>query len=225
MSDSHIHNPDASGAVPLLRAHALFCERDDRVLFSGLDFDVQAGDLMQVQGSNGSGKTTLLRILCGLNGSYEGELYWRGVPIEEDREGFLASLLYLGHRVGVNKILTARENLRWSCALHSPVTDNDIETALARVGLAGYADVICRNMSAGQQQRVSLARLLLNPATLWVLDEPFTTLDVHGVRTLESLLAEHVLAGGAVLVTTHHPLAVPCTLRRLNLDTRGANNS
>ncbi len=225
MSDSHIHNPDASGAVPLLRAHALFCERDDRVLFSGLDFDVQAGDLMQVQGSNGSGKTTLLRILCGLNGSYDGELYWRGVPIEEDREGFLASLLYLGHRVGVNKILTARENLRWSCALHSPVTDNDIETALARVGLAGYADVICRNMSAGQQQRVSLARLLLSPATLWVLDEPFTTLDVHGVRTLESLLAEHVLAGGAVLVTTHHPLAVPCTLRRLNLDTRGANNS
>jgi heme exporter protein A len=225
MSESHSHNPDASVAAPLLRARALFCERDERVLFSGLDFDLQAGDLMQVQGSNGSGKTTLLRILCGLNGSYEGELYWRGVPIEEDREGFLASLLYLGHRVGVNKILTARENLRWSCALHSPVTDSDIETALARVGLTGYADVICRNMSAGQQQRVSLARLLLSPATLWVLDEPFTTLDVHGVKTLESLLAEHVQAGGAVLVTTHHPLAVPCTLRRLNLDTRRANNS
>ena len=104
MSDSHSHNPDASGAAPLLRARALFCERDERVLFSGLDFDLLAGDLMQVQGSNGSGKTTLLRILCGLNGSYEGELYWCGVPIEEDREGFLASLLYLGHRVGVNTV-------------------------------------------------------------------------------------------------------------------------
>lgn len=221
MPASHIDNPDAPGAAPLLRAQALFCERDDRVLFSGLDFALHAGDLMQVQGSNGSGKTTLLRILCGLNASYEGELYWRGVPIDEDREGFLASLLYLGHRVGVNKILTARENLRWSCALHSPVTDTDIDNALARVGLTGYADVTCRNMSAGQQQRVSLARLLLSPATLWVLDEPFTTLDVHGVKTLESLLAEHVQAGGAVLVTTHHPLAVPCTLRRLNLDLRG----
>ena len=221
MSAPHIDKPEASGAAPLLRAQSLFCERDDRVLFSALDFALHAGDLMQVQGSNGSGKTTLLRILCGLNASYEGELYWRGVPIDEDREGFLASLLYLGHRVGVNKILTARENLRWSCALHSPVTDADIEAALARVGLTGYADVICRNMSAGQQQRVSLARLLLSPATLWVLDEPFTTLDVHGVKTLESLLAEHVQAGGAVLVTTHHPLAVPCTLRRLNLDTRG----
>ncbi|MEY3666657.1 MAG: hypothetical protein RL572_197 [Pseudomonadota bacterium] len=206
---------------PLLRGQALFCERDDRVLFSGLDFELKAGDLMQVQGSNGSGKTTLLRILCGLNASYEGELFWRGVPIEEDHEAFLASLLYLGHRVGVNKILTARENLRWSCALHSPVSDAEIEAALRRVGLTGYADVTCRNMSAGQQQRVSLARLLLSPATLWVLDEPFTTLDVHGVRMLEGLLADHVEAGGAVLVTTHHALSVPCTLRRLSLDKRG----
>ena len=219
MPDSPAASP--STTQPLLRGQALFCERDDRVLFSGLDFELNAGDLMQVQGSNGSGKTTLLRILCGLNASYEGELFWRGVPIEEDREAFLASLLYLGHRVGVNKILTARENLRWSCALHSPVSDADIESALRRVGLTGYADVTCRNMSAGQQQRVSLARLLLSPATLWVLDEPFTTLDVHGVRMLEGLLAEHVEAGGAVLVTTHHALTVPCTLRRLSLDKRG----
>lgn len=221
MSDPQIANTDASLAAPLLRAHALFCERDDRVLFSGLEFALHAGDLMQVQGSNGSGKTTLLRILCGLNTSYEGELFWRGVPIDEDREGFLSSLLYLGHRVGVNKILTARENLRWSCALHSPVTDADIDAALKKVGLAGYADVACRNMSAGQQQRVSLARLLLSPATLWVLDEPFTTLDVQGVKTLENLLAEHVSEGGAVLVTTHHALSVSCALRKLNLDARG----
>lgn len=202
----------------LLEGRGLFCERDDRVLFSGLDFSLQAGELLQVQGSNGSGKTTLLRILCGLNSSYEGELFWDGVPIDEDRETFLASLLYLGHRVGVNKVLTARENLRWSAALHAPKTDLDIEQALEAVGLIGYADIACRNMSAGQQQRVSLARLLLSPARLWVLDEPFTTLDVNGVKTLENLLAAHVAKGGAVLVTTHHQLDVPCALRRMNLD-------
>src|SRR5690606_22075035 len=205
-------------AVPLLEARSLYCERDERVLFSGLDFSLQAGDVMQVQGSNGSGKTTLLRILCGLNSGYEGEIFWQGQNIHEDRETFLASLLYIGHRVGVNKILTARENLRWSCALHVPVTDSGIEQALAGVGLAGYADVTCRNMSAGQQQRVSLARLLLSPARLWVLDEPFTTLDVTGVKILENLLARHASHGGAVLVTTHHKLDVPCELRRLNLD-------
>jgi heme exporter protein A len=213
---SHSEQPPVAQA--LLQARGLFCERDDRVLFSDLELSLDAGELLQVQGSNGSGKTTLLRILCGLNSSYEGELFWQGVPIDDDRETFLASLLYLGHRVGVNKILTARENLRWSAALHCPKTDRDIEAALEAVGLMGYADIACRNMSAGQQQRVSLARLLLSPARLWVLDEPFTTLDVTGVKILENLLADHVARGGAVLVTTHHQLDVPCPLRRLNLD-------
>ncbi len=212
------HPSSAPSAQVLLEARALFCERDDRVLFNDLAFSLHEGELLQVQGSNGSGKTTLLRILCGLNSSYEGELFWEGVPIDEDRETFLASLLYLGHRVGVNKILTARENLRWSAALHSPKTDQDIDAALEAVGLMGYADITCRNMSAGQQQRVSLARLLLSPARLWVLDEPFTTLDVSGVKILENLLAAHVAQGGAVLVTTHHQLDVPCSMRRLNLD-------
>ena len=212
------HPSSAPSAQVLLEARALFCERDDRVLFNDLAFSLHEGELLQVQGSNGSGKTTLLRILCGLNSSYEGELFWEGVPIDEDRETFLASLLYLGHRVGVNKILTARENLRWSAALHAPKTDQDIDAALEAVGLMGYADITCRNMSAGQQQRVSLARLLLSPARLWVLDEPFTTLDVRGVKILENLLAAHVAHGGAVLVTTHHQLDVPCSLRRLNLD-------
>ncbi len=173
---------------------------------------------MQVLGSNGSGKTTLLRIICGLNDSYEGDILWRGIPVTAQRETFLAALLYIGHRVGVNRILTPRENLRWSASLHTPVDDLRIEAALARVGLKAFEDVPCRNLSAGQNQRVSLARLLISPATLWILDEPFTTLDVYGVRELELLLAEHIAGGGSALVTTHHRLNVPCAVERLNLD-------
>lgn len=211
------HAELASG-LPLLRAENLFCERDERVLFSGLAFSVFPGQLVQVLGSNGSGKTTLLRIVCGLNDNYEGDLYWCGEHIAEQRDAFLSSLLYIGHRVGVNRILTPRENLRWSASLHKPVDDGRIELALARVGLKAYEDIPCRNLSAGQNQRVSLARLLISPARLWILDEPFTTLDVYGVRELEGLLAEHVSNGGAVLVTTHHRLDVPCPVERLNLD-------
>jgi heme exporter protein A len=202
----------------LLQVQSLFCERDERVLFSELNFSVRAGHLLQVLGSNGSGKTTLLRIICGLNDSYEGNIFWRGRPVREQRETFLASLLYIGHRVGVNRILTPRENLRWSASLHTPVDDERIDSALARVGLKAFEDVPCRNLSAGQNQRVSLARLLISPATLWILDEPFTTLDVYGVRELEQLLAEHIARGGAALVTTHHRLNVPCAVERLNLD-------
>lgn len=205
-------------ADSLLQVQSLYCERDERVLFSDLGFSVRAGQLMQVLGSNGSGKTTLLRIICGLNDSYEGDILWRGTPVREQRETFLASLLYIGHRVGVNRSLTPRENLRWSASLHSPVDERRIVAALARVGLKAYEDVPCRNLSAGQNQRVSLARLLISPAILWILDEPFTTLDVYGVRELELLLAEHVARGGSALVTTHHRLNVPCAVERLNLD-------
>jgi heme exporter protein A len=215
--------PATGGTVPsihdpLLQVQSLFCERDERVLFTDLTFSVGRGQLLQVLGSNGSGKTSLLRIICGLNDNYDGEILWRGVPVAEQRESFLASLLYIGHRVGVNRILTPRENLRWSAALHTPVDDSRIDKALTRVGLKAYEDVPCRNLSAGQNQRVSLARLLISPATLWILDEPFTTLDVYGVRELELLLAEHIAAGGSVLVTTHHRLNVPCAVERLNLD-------
>lgn len=222
MTTSLHNNPTPTSSVtdarPLLQARQLFCERDERVLFSGLEFELYAGQLTQVMGSNGSGKTSLLRILCGLNDGYEGEIFWRGEPAAEQREAYLASLLYIGHRAGVNRILTPRENLRWSAALHAPVDDQRIEAALARVGLRAYEDIPCRNLSAGQTQRVALSRLLISPAILWILDEPFTTLDVRGVKDLEVLLAEHVDAGGSVLLTTHHQLDVSCAVQRLNLD-------
>lgn len=205
-------------STPLLRADALFCERDERVLFSDLSFSVWPGQLMQIRGSNGSGKTTLLRILCGLNQDYDGEIYWDGEPITEQREAFQGSLLYIGHRTGVNRILTPRENLRWIAAMSAPAAAERISEALARVGLQGFDDIPCRNLSAGQTQRVALARLLISPARLWILDEPFTTLDVYGVSMLEKLLADHTRQGGAVLVTTHHALQVDCDLWELNLD-------
>lgn len=221
--NNSLHNrqsPDSTrdtGNV-LLQARQLFCERDERVLFSGLDLDLHTSQLTQIVGSNGSGKTSLLRILCGLNDSYEGEILWRGEPVTGQREYFLASLLYIGHRAGVNRILTPRENLRWSAALHAPVDDLKIENALGKLGLRAYEDIPCRNLSAGQTQRVALARLLISPAILWILDEPFTTLDVQGVQDLENLLATHVEAGGSVLLTTHHQLTVSCEVQRVNLD-------
>ncbi len=208
----------ANTGSPLLQTRQLFCERDERVLFSSLGFELNAGQLMQVVGSNGSGKTSLLRILAGLNDHYEGEILWCGEAIEEQREQFLSALLYIGHRVGVNRILTPRENLRWSAALHSPCTDVQIESALARVGLRAYEDIPCRNLSAGQTQRVALARLLISPAVLWILDEPFTTLDVQGVKDLEAMLVWHTERGGSVILTTHHALTVSCEVKRLNLD-------
>lgn len=218
-----LQNP-VTGSTPLIEAQALFCERDERILFSDLCFDVAAGELLQIKGSNGSGKTSLLRILCGLNEDFSGAILWKGEPVADVREDFLASMIFIGHRAGVNRILTPRENLRWSASLQAPADDRQIVEALGRLGLRAYEDIPCRNLSAGQTQRVALARLLISRASVWILDEPFTTLDVYGVKNLENLLAEHVCAGGAVMLTTHHTLSVGCKARALDLDHQRINS-
>jgi heme exporter protein A len=200
----------------MLDVRELFCERDERILFEKLSFQVLAGQVLQIQGSNGSGKTTLLRILCGLNDGYTGAILWRGEEVSSRAEQFYADLLYIGHRVGVSKVLTPLENLRWSCSLQQRVEDEVIIQALAEVGLRGYEESQCFTLSAGQQQRVSLARQLISPAHLWILDEPFTTLDATGVGLLEQLLKQHAGQGGAVLVTTHHALQIE-NLQKLSL--------
>ena len=193
----------------VLKAEHLFCERDNRVLFQDLNFVAHRGQVIQIKGSNGSGKTTLLRILCGLNDGFRGDLTWFNKPIQDHWEEVHSSLIYMGHSVGVNKVLTPNENLRWSVGLTTNVTDTQINQALGEMGLRGFEESQCFTLSAGQQQRVSLARLLLNNALLWVLDEPFTTLDREGVKLLEKMLSQHANNGGVVFVTTHHELSVP----------------
>jgi heme exporter protein A len=202
----------------VLAASALHCERDGRVLFSALQFAVNPGQVLQVQGANGSGKTTLLRILCGLNDEYTGELRWRDQPIRKVREAFHQGLFYLGHSPAINKTLTPLQNLRWYCALRGFSDEVAMRLALAHMGLRGYEDIPCYQMSAGQQRRVSLARMQLSGAGLWILDEPFTALDKDGVMELEARIADFASGGGAVILTTHHALELSCELSVLNLD-------
>lgn len=208
----------------MLTTRQLSCERDDRLLFSGLDLSVGSGEVVEVQGGNGSGKTTLLRILCGLNDQYAGEIRWCGQPVEQCRPRYRDALFYLGHSPAIKRMLTPRENLRWFCASQGQGDDQAIAAALARFGLAGYDEFPCHLMSAGQQRRVSLARLCLTGASLWILDEPFTALDRSGVDMLETFLAEHARAGGAVVLSTHHDLRMSCPVKKLVLEPQGTTS-
>ena len=203
----------------MLEIKNLFCERDERVLFSGLSFSLAEGEVIQIEGQNGSGKTTLLRILCGLCNAFQGELYWRGRSLYEVRQEYYQSLLYVGHHAGVKAALTPEENLTWMSTLHPALDKRSIYDALQKVGLRGYEDVPCYSLSAGQQRRVGLARLYMSTAPLWILDEPFTALDKKGVAEKEALIAGHVQGGGGVILTTHHDLHVPGkNVRQINLD-------
>lgn len=191
----------------MLEAKHLTAIRDDRVLFDGLSFNIQAGELVQIEGRNGTGKTTLLRIITGLGGRDDGQIFWKGNDIEQDRESFHQNLLFLGHQTGVKRELTALENLHFYQVVHSlPSGENELCHALAQVGLAGYEDVPVAQMSAGQQRRVALARLWLSSQPLWILDEPLTAIDKQGVKVLEQLFLHHATDGGIVILTTHQDM-------------------
>jgi heme exporter protein A len=183
----------------LLRTNGLTCERDGRVLFSGLDFELRGSQIVELTGPNGSGKTTLLRSLAGLTSEYEGEVE-RPMPF-----------LYQGHRTGLNALLTPLENLRWFAMLHG--LDADVRhlcASLARLGMAGYEDTPCQFLSAGQQRRVLLTRLQFcldqGGPPLWLLDEPLTALDVEGCTLVRRILGAHAGSGGGALCATHQRL-------------------
>jgi heme exporter protein A len=203
----------------MLTVQKVACERDDRLLFEELSFALQAGEILQIEGQNGSGKTSLLRILCGLALLTTGKLIWRDVDVTVSSSAYLRELLYVGHQAGIKATLTPEENLLWMQAVHPLLFKCTIQTALSQVGLLGFEDVPCYRLSAGQQRRVSLARLYLSEHPLWILDEPFTALDKKGVIEKENLILQHASNGGICILTTHHDFTLTdIAIRRLNLD-------
>ena len=193
----------------LLSVHDLACARGERTLFTGMKFELRAGQVLLVQGGNGRGKTSLLRLLCGLAHPPHGEVRWRGQPIAATREEYHREMAYIGHVNGIKDDLTPMENLRLSAALAGRDLDEAVASqSLIRLGLSRCLDLPARVLSFGQRRRVTLAGLVTAGALLWILDEPLTGLDVHGVALVEGLLRDHVQAGGMVVMTTHQPLSL-----------------
>jgi len=175
----------------------LGCERDDRLLFENLSMTLESGQILRVAGPNGAGKTTLLRTIAGLFEIQEGEIRVNRLPLKE----CLDQILYIGHKPQVTRDLTVLDNLKF-------LTGEDearLKSVLGDVGLKGYHDSLVKELSQGQGRRCALARLWCVEAPIWILDEPYTALDVEMVETLDAQITLHVNAGGICLFTTHQP--------------------
>ncbi|MFK8068192.1 MAG: cytochrome c biogenesis heme-transporting ATPase CcmA [Gammaproteobacteria bacterium] len=204
-----------------LIAKSLEYSRNDHVLFSNLDFEVNSGEVLQIEGSNGSGKTTLLRILCGLIKADLGQIFWSDQDIQKDRYDYSVNTSYVGHHDGLKGDCTPLENLSLSAALFGSKKNKQDslspQEAIKKVGLGGFEYQLCRTLSAGQRRRVALARLLISPTKLWILDEPFTAIDKSGIGELTGIIADHANSDGMVILTSHHDVDLP-EVKKISLE-------
>jgi heme exporter protein A len=220
--------------MPRFTGDDLTCIRGERIVFSGLNFALEAGDALVLTGPNGSGKSSLLRLMAGLLTPAAGRLAWDGEGVGEDPESHHARLHYVGHLDAVKPALTVAENLGFWADLHrgggaaaeavdsgaaeavktaateavdTGATD-PVDAALAVFAMERLATLPARYLSAGQRRRVNLARVVAAPAPLWLLDEPTTALDAQATARLEAAIAGHRGDGGMVAVATHAALAL-----------------
>jgi heme exporter protein A len=207
----------------MLEVTNLSCIRGDRNLFSGINFTLPPGTLLQVHGANGSGKTSLLRILCGLMAPDKGEVRWGGTNIRSLGEEYSQSFCYIGHRNAVKDELSSLENLRIASGIAGFDLDRKAaRQALEHVGLAGRENLPARFLSEGQRRRSTLARLITGNSTLWILDELLASLDTAAIGLVNSLIEEHLSKGGIAVVATHEELHLSAgSFQRLDLGSPG----
>jgi heme exporter protein A len=175
----------------MLTASDINFERYFEPVFQPVNFELGAGELLLVTGANGCGKTTLIRVLADILHPTSGEL--------DNRSNGMS---YVGHYLGIKDDLSVQENLRFMRDFLG-TSQRDVDEVIEAVGLRRVAEQQARTLSAGQRKRCALGRLLLGETELWLLDEPYSNLDVEGMELVDRLLDEHLSDGGAAVVATH----------------------
>ncbi len=199
-----------------LSANDLTLIRGESCLFQGLGFALNPGELLLLEGQNGSGKTSLMRAIAGMLSLESGEILWNAIPVGRQRQEFHGAMVWLAHRIGLKGDLTLVENLRFEAALR-PQANVDARAVYDRLGISRLKRLPLRSLSAGQQRRVALARMLMADVPLWLMDEPFTNLDREGRQLVLDLTEEHLAAGGMCVMAAHQDVDINATVRRVRL--------
>lgn len=197
--------PTKSKDIMHLDCENIRCIRGDNTLFSELSIKVKSGELLRIRGENGSGKTSLLKIIAGINSPEEGNILWNKNNINQS-DDYAHCVAYLAHRDGIKAELSTLDNLRFYEQFYQQVTNTALEKILEELDLLHTVYIAAGKLSFGQRRRLAFARLLLSDAKLWLLDEPFTGVDIQGRQRLEKLCLDFMESGGMIVMTHHAEL-------------------
>ena len=191
-----------------VKIEGLALSRGDRLLFKGLDLELNAGRAVALRGRNGAGKTSLLRAIAGMIRPLEGQVSFEGVGgVLEADEARSLGLHLMGHHDGLKPGRLAADEFAFQ-ARWCGGDDGGIVRARAALDLDRIADLEVRKLSAGQRRRLALGRLVAAPRSLWLLDEPFAPLDAEHRARFGGLMQQHLDAGGLILAAVHDPLPI-----------------
>ena len=188
----------------ILKVKNLNCQRSGEVVLQGLNFEVEAGKNVEIIGSNGSGKTTILRLLLGFINDYDGDIYWNDSEVPSKLQEKDIHCFYQGHQIGIKPLLTVYENLKFSSSGFNS-SEEEITSVANKVGIKTFLNRQSASLSAGQKRRIAIGRWLLKDFNLYLIDEPFTTLDDEGVELIKGVVTELNNRGASFLITGHRP--------------------
>ena len=185
----------------MLTIENLSFNRDSRIIFKNLAFSLSNASTLIVTGRNGCGKSSLLKIIAGIYEASRGKILWGGEDIQNFRDDFNADLQYIGHKNFLKPQLTTYQNLQYYTQIHD--TEMALNSALEYFEISQYRDCLVKDLSAGWQQKILLAKLLACPATIWLLDEPSNNLDNNNKKLLHNLIKNRIKDRGLIIMTTH----------------------
>ena len=212
---------------PELHLKQLCVKRSGRMVFTGLNASVTAGEVLILKGKNGSGKSTLLRLLAGFLPASDGEIHWQGENALADKELLTVDLIYLGHAFALKNNFTLYENLiSWGdITLGYRLDENSVMKAAEAFNMGELLHEPVQYFSSGQRHRAGLIRFALSGKIIWLMDEPTVGLDAESRIVLDGLIQGHIDTGGIVIAATHDPLGVEGSILDMSHFTPAARDS
>ena len=200
----------------MLQTESLELFRNDVPIYSNISFNLIQGQHLVLSGSNGSGKTSLIRTLCCLTNQSSGCIKWNKINVDSIDNDYLDRIAYLGHKNGLIDELTLMENIEVTLGKNFDRTE--LTNLLENFNLFAYKDILYSNLSNGQKRKTALIRVILSSKQLWIMDEPFTNLDVDSIAFIDIIINSHLNKGGMLISASHSPEnRIDCDLE-INLD-------